>query len=48
VCVCVCVLIQRKGLAFRVGTSNIDSLIGRAGELVEVLAERMMDVVCVQ
>jgi len=38
----------RKGWAFRVGTWNIDSLIGRAGELVDVLAERRMYVVCVQ
>jgi len=30
------------------GILNIDSLTGRAGELVEVLAERRMDVVCVQ
>jgi len=38
----------RKGWAFRVSTWNIDSLTGRAGELVEVLAERRMDVACVQ
>ena len=38
----------RKGWAFRVGTWNIDSLTGRTGELVEVLAERRMDVACVQ
>jgi len=38
----------RKGWSFRVGTWNIDSLTGRAGELVEVLAEQRMDVVCVQ
>jgi len=38
----------RKGWSFRVSTWNIDSLTGRAGELVEVLAERRMDVVCVQ
>jgi len=38
----------RKGWGFRVGTWNIDSLTGRAGELVEVLAERRMDVACVQ
>jgi len=29
----------RKGWAFRVGTWNIHSLRGRAGELVEVLEE---------
>jgi len=38
----------RKGWSFRVGAWNIDSLTGRAGELVEVLAEQRMDVVCVQ
>jgi len=36
-----------KGWGFRVGTWNIDSLTGRAGELVEALAERL-DVACVQ
>ena len=30
----------QKGWAFSVGAWNIDSLTGRAGELVEVLAER--------
>ena len=44
----------RKGWAFRVGTWNIDSLTGRSGGLVEArglveaLAERQMDVACVQ
>ena len=38
----------RKGWSFRVGTWNIDSLTGRSGELVEELAERRMDVACVQ
>jgi len=38
----------RKGWPFRVGTWNVDSLTGRSGELVEVLAERRMDVACVQ
>jgi len=38
----------RKGWFFRVGTWNIDSLTGRSGELVEALAERRMDVACVQ
>jgi len=37
-----------KGWAFSVGTWNIDSLTGRSGELVEALAERRMDVACVQ
>jgi len=36
----------RKG--FRVGTWNTDSLAGRAGELVEVLVGRRMDLACVQ
>ena len=36
------------GWAFRVGTWNVDSLTGRLGELVEALAERRMDVLCVQ
>ena len=38
----------RKGWPFRVGTWNVDSLTGRSGELVEALAERRMDVACVQ
>ena len=33
---------------YRVGTWNVDSLAGRSGELVEALAERRMDVACVQ
>jgi len=37
-----------KGWGFQVGTWNIDSLTGRASELVEALAERKMDVACVQ
>jgi len=37
-----------KGWSFRVGTWNIDSLTGRASELVEVLVERRLDVVCVR
>ena len=39
---------MRDGWAFRVGTWNVDSLTGRLGELVEALAERKMDVLCVQ
>ena len=35
-----------KGWPFRVGTWNVDSL--TSGELVEALAERRMDVACVQ
>ena len=38
----------RKGWSFRVGTWNVDSLTGRSGELVDALAERRMDVACVQ
>jgi len=38
----------RDGWAFRVSTWNVDSLTGRLGELVEALAERRMDVLCVQ
>jgi len=34
--------------AFRVGTWNVDLLTGRLGELVEALAERRMDGLCVQ
>ena len=37
----------RDGWTFRVGTWNMDSLTGRLGELVEALAERRMDVLCV-
>jgi len=37
-----------KGWGFRVGTWNVDSLTGRAGELVEVLADREVDVGCIQ
>jgi len=38
----------RKGWGFRVGTWNVDSLTGRAGELVEALADREVDVGCIQ
>ena len=37
-----------KGWGFRVGTWNADSLTGRAGELVEALADRDVDVGCIQ
>jgi len=37
-----------KGWGFRVGTWNVDSLTGRAGELVEALAGREVDVGCIQ
>ena len=36
------------GWAFRVSTWNEDSLTGRLRELVQALAERRMDVLCVQ
>jgi len=38
----------RKGWGLRVGTWNVDSLTGRAGELVEALADREVDVRCIQ
>jgi len=38
----------REGWGFRVGTWNADSLTRRAGELVEVLPDRKVDVACVQ
>jgi len=38
----------RKGWQFRVGTWNVDSLTGRAGEIVEALSDRKVDVACIQ
>jgi len=38
----------RKGWPFTVDTWNVNTLTGRSGELVEALAERGMDVACVQ
>jgi len=38
----------RKGWRFRVGTWNVDSLTGRAGEVVEALLDRKVDVACTQ
>ena len=38
----------RKGWGFWVGIWNVDSLTGRAGELVETLADREVDVECIQ
>jgi len=38
----------QDGWSYRFGTWNVDSLTGRLGELVEALAERRMDMVCVQ
>ena len=33
---------------FQVGTWNVDSLTGRAGEIVEALSDRKVDVACIQ
>ena len=38
----------RKGWPFTVDTWNVNTLTGRSGELVEALAERGMDVVCIR
>jgi len=38
----------RKGWRFRVGIWNVDSLTGRAGEVVEVLLDRKVDVACIE
>jgi len=38
----------QKGWGFRVGAWNVDSLTVRAGELVETLADREVDVLCIQ
>jgi len=38
----------QNGCGFRVGTWNVDSLTGRAGELMEALTDREMDVGCIQ
>jgi len=35
-------------LGFQVGTWNVDSLTGRAGEVVEALSDRKVDVTCIQ
>jgi len=37
-----------KGWRFRVGTWNVDSLTGRAGEVVEALTDRKVDMACIQ
>jgi len=37
-----------KGWGFRVSTWNVDSLTGRAGEIVEALMDRKVDVACIQ
>jgi len=38
----------RKGWQFRVGTWNVGSLTGRAGEVVEALSDRKVDVARIQ
>jgi len=38
----------QKGWGFRVSTWNVDSLTGRAGEVVEALSDRKVDVACIQ
>jgi len=38
----------RKGWGFRVATWNVHSLTGRVGELVEALADREVDMGCIQ
>jgi len=37
-----------KDQGFRVGTWNVDSLTGRAGELIQALKDREVDVACIQ
>jgi len=37
-----------NGWGFRVGTWNVDLLTGRAGEVVEALSERKVDVACIK
>jgi len=37
-----------KGWEFEVGTWNVDSLTGRAGEVVDALTDRKIDVACIQ
>jgi len=38
----------RKGWGFWVSTWNVDSLTGRAGEVLEALSDRKVDVTCIQ
>jgi len=38
----------QKGRGFKVSTQNVDSLTGRAGEVVEALSDRKVDVACIQ
>jgi len=37
----------QKGWGFRVGTWNVDSPTGKAGEVVEALLDRKVDVACI-
>jgi len=37
-----------KGCGFRVGTRNVDSLSGRAGEVVDALSDRKVDMASIQ
>jgi len=39
---------MRKGWGFQVSTWNVDSLTGRAGEVVEAWSDRKVDMACVQ
>ena len=38
----------QKGWRFLVGTQNVDSLTGTASEVVEAMADRKVDVACIQ
>jgi len=38
----------QKGWSYRVSTWNVHSLTGRAGEVVEALSDRKVDVACIQ
>jgi len=40
--------VVRKGWVFQVSTWNADSLTGRAGELIEALVDKEVDVACVK
>jgi len=40
--------VLQKGWGFWVGTWNVDSLTDRAGEVVEALSDRKVDVACIQ
>jgi len=40
--------LRRKGWQFQVHTWNVDSLTGGAGEVVEALSDKKVDVACIQ